>query len=137
MMKFKILLVLSTIGFLASCHGQPTYQAFNKGIKDEPMAIGDTVNQTGNNIMVVYHDRKNNYWFGSWEEGVYHYDEATYNAGVWKFDGAKITHYPVQVNSKNITLFSIYNDNNGNLWLGSHENGTFKFNGLNFERFEL
>ncbi len=59
----------------------------------------------------------------------------SYSAGVWKYDGTKITHYPVQINSKDITLFSIYTDNNENLWLGTHENGVLKFNGQSFEKF--
>lgn len=25
--------------------------------------------------MVIYPDRKSNYWFGSWENGLYNYDE--------------------------------------------------------------
>jgi hypothetical protein len=47
----------------------------------------------------------------------------------------KTTHYVVQDNSKNISLFSIYKDNNGVLWLGTHENGAYKFNGTTFEKF--
>jgi ligand-binding sensor domain-containing protein len=61
----------------------------------------------------------------------------TYLDGVWKYDGIKITQYPVQNNSKNISLFSIYKDNNGDLWLGTHENGVFRFNGQKFEKFKL
>ncbi len=68
-------------------------------------------------------DNNNNLWF------------VTYRDGVWKYDGIKITHYPVQYNSKDITLFSIYKDNNGVLWLGTHENGAYKFNGKTFEKF--
>lgn len=49
----------------------------------------------------------------------------------------KITQYTVQDNSKDIPLFSIYKDNNGDLWLGTHENGAFKFNGQTFEKFTL
>jgi ligand-binding sensor domain-containing protein len=60
---------------------------------------------------------------------------ATYNAGVWKYDGLKITHYPIQENLKNITLSSVFKDNKGDIWLGTHENGAFKFNGQSFERF--
>ena len=60
---------------------------------------------------------------------------ATYNAGVWRYDGKHITHYTVKDGSKEITLFSIYKDNAGNLWLGTHENGVFKFNGKSFERY--
>ncbi len=71
----------------------------------------------GNNIgslkeyLSIAKDNKNNLWF------------AMYRDGVWKYDGTKVTHYPLQHNLKNITLFSIYKDNNGELWLGTHENG--------------
>lgn len=68
-------------------------------------------------------DNNNNLWF------------VTYLDGVWKYDGTKITHYTVQDNSKQITLFSIYKDNKGDLWLGTHENGAYKFNGTTFEKF--
>jgi len=68
-------------------------------------------------------DNNNNLWF------------VTYRDGVWKYDGTKVTHYPVQHNSKDITLFSIYKDNHGDLWLGTHENGAYKFNGTTFEKF--
>ena len=67
--------------------------------------------------------RDNHLWF------------VTYRSGVRKYDGTKVTHYPVQKDSKDITLFSIYKDNNGYLWLGTHENGAYKFNGNTFEKF--
>lgn len=59
----------------------------------------------------------------------------TYRDGVWKYDGDKVTHYPVQVDSKNINLFSIYKDNKGVLWLGTHENGAYFFDGVAFQKF--
>jgi hypothetical protein len=59
----------------------------------------------------------------------------TYLDGVWKYDGTQVTHYPVRLKGKDITLFSIYKDNHGELWLGTHENGAFKFNGMTFEKF--
>lgn len=62
---------------------------------------------------------------------------ATYRNGVWKYDGTKVTHYPVQIQSNDITVFSLYKDNNGILWLGTHENGAFRFTGQGFERFKL
>ena len=68
-------------------------------------------------------DHNNNLWF------------VTYRDGVWKYDGKNITHYVIQDNSKDITLFSIYKDNKGDLWLGTHENGAYKFNGKTFEKF--
>ena len=69
-------------------------------------------------------DNKNELWI------------ATYNAGVWGYNGKNITHYIVKNNSKEITLFSIYKDNMGNLWLGTHESGAYKFNGETFEKFK-
>ena len=60
---------------------------------------------------------------------------ATYNQGVWRYNGKQIAHYPVKYNGRDVTVFSIYKDNNGELWLGTHENGAFKFNGTTFEKF--
>jgi ligand-binding sensor domain-containing protein len=60
---------------------------------------------------------------------------ATYWNGVWKYDGSKTIHYPIQVNGEDIHTFCIYKDNHGDLWLGTHENGAYKFNGKSFERF--
>lgn len=59
----------------------------------------------------------------------------TYLDGVWKYDGTKVTHYPIQKDGKNIELFTIYKDNHGDLWLGTHKNGAYKFNGESFEQF--
>lgn len=61
----------------------------------------------------------------------------TYRDGVWKYDGTSISHYVVQDNKRDITLFCIYKDNHGDLWLGTHENGAYKFNGTSFEKFKL
>lgn len=60
---------------------------------------------------------------------------ATYTAGVWKYDGQRVTHYSVQANGKDVTLFYIYKDRQGDIWLGTHENGTFRWNGSMFEKF--
>jgi len=60
---------------------------------------------------------------------------ATYNSGVWQYDGKKVTHYDVQKGGKTILLFSVYKDNMGTIWLGTQENGVYKFNGTSFERF--
>ena len=68
-------------------------------------------------------DDNNNLWF------------VTYLDGVWKYDGTKITHYPIQEKSKQIALYSIYKDTKGDLWLGTHLNGAYKFNGISFEKF--
>lgn len=65
-------------------------------------------------------DKENNLWF------------VTYLDGVWKYDGEKVTHYPVEIDSEQIALFSIYEDNEGKLWLGTHENGVYWLDGDEF-----
>jgi ligand-binding sensor domain-containing protein len=60
---------------------------------------------------------------------------ATYNEGVWRYDGIKSTHYPVKDTGQNISLFSIYKDKQDQIWLGTHDAGVYKFNGETFEKF--
>lgn len=75
-------------------------------------------------FMSITEDNKGDIW------------KATYNQGVWRYDGKNATHYPVKDGAKNITLFSIYKDKQGGLWLGTHESGAYKFNGTTFEKFK-
>lgn len=78
-----------------------------------------------NEYLSIIKDNNNNLWI------------AIYLHGVWMYDGEKIKHYPIQVNSKNIPIYCLYKDNNGNIWLGTDENGVFKFNGQTFDKFKL
>lgn len=61
---------------------------------------------------------------------------ATYDAGVYHYDGKNIAHFIVKDNAKKINYFTIYKDNEGNLWLGTPETGAYLFNGQTFERFK-
>ena len=78
-----------------------------------------------NEFLSIIKDNSNNLWI------------AIYVNGVWKYDGEKIRHFPIQINGKNIPVYCLYKDNKGDIWLGTHENGTFKFNGQTFEKFTL
>lgn len=60
---------------------------------------------------------------------------APYGGGVWKYDGTKLTNYPMKNGDEDITMYSIYRDRRGDLWVGTHNHGPFKFNGKAFERF--
>lgn len=69
-----------------------------------------------------------------------HNDEiwmATYSEGVLRYDGKALTRYPVLEDGKPVTTFSIYKDNQGTLWLGTHEAGPYRFNGTAFEKVKL
>ncbi|MEJ7625888.1 MAG: hypothetical protein WKF35_03410 [Ferruginibacter sp.] len=101
-------------------------------------------------IRSIIEDKEGKFWFcntkyrytifpGEIEKGLinkHHLWMATYGFGVWLYDGKKIIHYPVKDDAKNITLFSIYKDNLGMLWLGTHEGGAYTFNGKTFEKFK-
>lgn len=59
-----------------------------------------------------------------------------YTGGVFVYDGAKLTHYPLKdAACAEITMISIYTDNDVGLWLGTHERGPQRFTGQTFERF--
>lgn len=76
-------------------------------------------------FMSAVKDKEGNLWM------------ATYDQGVWRYDGKEVTQYPVKEGAKDITLFSIFQDKIGGLWLGSHESGVYKFNGTSFVKFQL
>jgi ligand-binding sensor domain-containing protein len=102
-MKLNILLFLSTITLLTSCNGQTSNQNKNT----DQVIKGDTVKELGKSIMVVYQDRKNVYWFGSWETGVY------------KYDGNELVNYTTKHGLLNNRIDEIKEDEFGNIYFGS------------------
>ena len=61
---------------------------------------------------------------------------ATLGAGVFRYDGTKMTQYPVAFVGEMMFGISIYRDRQDNLWLCSAKDGVYKFNGERFERFK-
>jgi ligand-binding sensor domain-containing protein len=117
-MKLNLLLFLTILTLLTSCNGQTSNQ---KGSTSQ-FVKGDTVKELGNSIMVVYHDKKNVYWFGSWETGVY------------KYDGKELVNYTTEHGLINNRIDEIKEDNSGNIYFVS-SNATSvisKFNGNTF-----
>jgi len=75
-MKLDTLLLFSIFSLLfISCNGQNSSQS-QDGLRDKnsQRAIGHVVQKLGTNIMTIYQDKKNIYWFGSNGQGVYRYD---------------------------------------------------------------
>lgn len=120
-MKLSILLFLSILTLLTSCKGQTKEQQ----VKTEYILTGDTVTELGSSIMLIYQDSKNNYWFGSWETGVY------------KYDGKSIVNYTTKHGLANNRIDAINEDNSGNIYFTScHPNSTIsKFDGEIFTTF--
>jgi streptogramin lyase len=61
---------------------------------------------------------------------------ATLGAGVFRYDGSRMTQFPVEYKEQAMFGISIYKDRQDNLWLGSQKDGVYKFNGETFERFK-
>lgn len=59
----------------------------------------------------------------------------TYDDGVWCKRGNELTHYPIKDGDTDVLLFSMYKDKQGSLWLTTHNAGVYKYNGVDFEKF--
>lgn len=103
---------------MTSCNGQ----TLNKQVKTGNIVKGNTVSILGNSVMVIFQDSKNDYWFGSWETGVY------------KYDGKTIVNYTTKHGLPNNRIDEIEEDKFGNIYFSS-ANATseiVKFNGKTF-----
>lgn len=83
------------------------------------IATGDTVNNISNNIMVIYQDMKNNYWFGSWQDGLYRYN------------GNTIIRFTTQDGLPDNRVEEIKEDKLGNIFFNTSK-GLCQYNGTSF-----
>jgi ligand-binding sensor domain-containing protein len=74
-------------------------------------------------IYTINEDNFGNLWIG------------TVDAGVWKYDGNKLTNYTTKNGLTSDAVNFIYKDKNGELWFGTDGDGICKFNGNSFTRF--
>lgn len=116
-----VLYLLSTIALFASCKTQPNSRDINNDLKvqQSEMTPADTVKELGANVMTIYQDKKNNYWFASWENGLYRYD------------GKTILHYTTRNGLPDNRIEEIKEDNAGNLYINTSK-GVCKFDGQSF-----
>jgi ligand-binding sensor domain-containing protein len=121
-MKLTTLLFFSILSILTSCNGQTSNSKNQSVLLKEINVKGDTVKEPGSSIMVIYQDKKNTYWFGSWETGVYRYD------------GKTLINYTTKHGLHNNRIDEITEDKSGNIYFTScHPNSTItKFDGKSF-----
>ena len=124
-MKPNILFFISILTILTSCNGQNTSQTTNTDILNKRIPKSDTVKELGNNIMLVYQDKKNNYWFGSWETGLY------------KYDGKTILHFTTKDGLSHNRIDEINEDKFGNIYFNttSSTNTNSSINKFDGEKF--
>lgn len=116
--KLNRITFLFALILLTSCNGQIKKQKINT----DNIVKGNTVAELGKSIMVIHQDKNNDYWFGSWETGVY------------KYDGKKLTNYTTKHGLPNNRIDEINEDEFGNIYFTScHPNSTIvKFDGSTF-----
>lgn len=115
------LLFTCILTVLISCSGQNAPHEANNAIRDQHVAtsIGDTVQQLDKSIMTIYQDKKKNYWFGSWVDGVYQYD------------GKTLLHFTTEDGLCQNKIVSIQEDTAGNMFFNT-DVGISKFDGQVF-----
>ena len=107
---------------MTSCNGQISNETKNTNQLKELLLKGDTVKELGSSIMVVYQDKKNIYWFGSWDTGVYRYDGKTF------------TNFTTKHGLSNNRIDEIKEDKFGNIYFNSCQpnSAIVKFDGHTF-----
>lgn len=101
--KINILSFICFLFLLVSCSEHPT----KKNEIEVSTIAGDTVSELGKNIMVIYQAKNDDYWFGSWETGVY------------KYDGVSIINYSTKNGLPSNRIDEIKEDQFGNLYFCS------------------
>lgn len=115
-------LFFSMLILLTSCNGQISNSKKGTTPFNDLFLKGDTVKELGSSIMVIYQDKKNTYWFGSWETGVY------------KYDGKTLINYTTKHGLYNNRVDDIKEDKSGCIYFsGMNPNSTItKFDGKSF-----
>lgn len=109
MNNIKLIFLLSNLMFL-SCKGQiKTDKAIAK-------SDADSIVKLDKSIWSIYQDQKNNYWFGSNGNGIFHYD------------GKKLKKYTHQDGLIDNTIRGIQEDHLGNIFIHTQE-GVSKYDG--------
>ncbi|MCB0510897.1 MAG: hypothetical protein KDC82_09035, partial [Bacteroidetes bacterium] len=91
------------------------------------LLVGDTVQELAKDIMLVYQDSKEVYWFGTWQNGVYSYD------------GNYLIHYSEKHGLQSNRIDEIKEDEFGNLFfVALHPTASItKFDGQSFSKMIL
>lgn len=59
----------------------------------------------------------------------------TFGGGLWKYDGKTLYNFPLKEGTVDAELISIYEDEQGLLWLGTNNIGVYQFDGAAFKKF--
>jgi len=119
---FIVILIFGILTTFSSCNGQ------NKSEKlktiEKAIILGKTVSGLDKRIMVVFQDKKSNFWFGSKDKGAY------------KYDGKILTLFTIKDGLYSNNILGIQEDKFGNIYFNTSE-GVSKFDGQKFTTLEV
>lgn len=104
-----------------SCNAQNASNDIRTNLDVQELSVskGNIVTELDKSIMVVFQDKKDNFWFGSKDQGVY------------KYDGKNLILYTTKEGLCNKSILGIQEDQFGNLYFDT-PTGVSKFDGEQF-----
>jgi len=129
---FKLVLLCSLFSILlVSCNTQNKSEnkKVNESKKTTSLKVDSVnfelnkVNEIGSNIISIFQDKNNIYWFGTNSEGVFHYD------------GKVIIHFTQKDGVSGNQILDIQEDKSGNIWFSTGGFGISRFDGKTFTTF--
>lgn len=118
-----LVLCLITTAFLQACVGQSNSNAAASSNAQNRLPVCDTVAALENNLMIVFQDKKNNYWFG------------TQNEGVYRVNGKTIIHITTAHGLSSNTIRQIQEDQSGRIFFTTTK-GICTFDGQKIDSLE-
>lgn len=114
---------LTITAFLQACVGQSNSNAAASSNAQNRLPVCDTVTVLGNNLMIVFQDKKNKYWFGTQNDGVYH------------INGKTIIHITTAHGLSSNTIRQIQEDESGRIFFTTTK-GICTFDGQKIDSLE-
>jgi ligand-binding sensor domain-containing protein len=91
-----------------------------------------------NNVQGIIEDKDGNIWFGSRVAEKDNADDSKRigKGGVTMYNGNTFSHFPEIAGLNNNDVYEIYRDNDDNVWIGTINNGVYKYNGKEFVNYD-